>query len=90
MTINLTPWFILWALITSVVVSLAFWRLMMGLHHSDSLHLGKGEERAFEQEVQATRTMTRIELWGKTLTVVSLILIAGIGMAWFYNLLRGA
>jgi hypothetical protein len=88
MTINLTPWFILWALITSVVVALAFWRLMMGLHHSDALHLGKGEEQALEQEVQATRTMTGIELWGKTLTVVSLILIAGIGMAWFYNLLR--
>ena len=88
--INLTPWFILWALITSVVLSLAFWRLMMGLHHSDSLHLGTGEERALEQEVQATRTMTRIESWGKTLTVISLILIAGIGMAWFYNLVRGA
>ena len=88
--INLTPWFILWALITSVVVSLAFWRLMMGLHHSDALHLGEGEERALEQEVQATRTMTRIEFWGKTLTVVSLILIAGIGMAWFYNLVSRA
>lgn len=88
--INLTPWFILWALITSVVLFLAFWRLMMGLHHSDSLHLGAGEERALEQEVQATRTMTRIESWGKTLTVVSLILIAGIGIAWFYNLVRGA
>lgn len=88
--INLTPWFILWALITSVVLFLAFWRLMMGLHHSDSLHLGTGEERALEQEVQATRTMTRIESWGKTLTVISLILIAGIGIAWFYNLVRGA
>jgi hypothetical protein len=33
--------------------------------------------------------IARIELWGKTLTVIAAVLIVGIGVAWAYRELLG-
>jgi len=85
MQIDLVPYLILWAMITTAVVILALWRLMIGLHDLGGIHIAAGGERELQREAEVTRRETRIEQWGKTLTVVSALLIVGIGFAWFYN-----
>lgn len=89
MDLDLVPWLIAWALITTGVVVLALWRNMLGLHDFGGLYLAKGEERDAEEEARITRKIARIELWGKTLTVVAAVLIVGIGAAWAYRELLG-
>jgi len=85
MTIDLMPYLILWAIVTTAVVILALWRLVLGLHEMGGIHIASGGERELQQEAELSRREARIELWGKTLTVVSATLILGIGVAWVYN-----
>ena len=90
MRMDLMPWMILWALVTTGVVVLALWRNMLGLHDMESIHLGKGGEQDEEMEARIARKIAQVEMWGKTLTVVSAVLIVGIGCIWAYNGLLGA
>ena len=85
MRIDLMPYLILWAIVTTAVLILALWRLMLGLHEMGGIHLAPGGDRELQDEVKMTRREDRIELWGKTLTIVSAILILGIGAVWVYN-----
>lgn len=85
MRVDLIPYLILWAIVTTAIVVLALWRLLLGLHERGGIHISPGGERELQQEAEVTRREGRIELWGKTLTVVSAILILGIGVACVYN-----
>lgn len=85
MAIDLMPWMIVWALVTTVVIALALWRNMLGLHDLGGIHIGAGEEKDAELEAQLTRKIARIEAWGKVLTVVSGVLIVGIGLVWAFH-----
>jgi hypothetical protein len=55
MDLDLVPWLIAWALITTGVVVLALWRNMLGLHDLGGLFLTKGEEHDAEDEARITR-----------------------------------
>ena len=85
--INLEPWLILWAIVTTVVLILAIWRVVVAKHDEEvaGIHIVEGEEKVPELQTQMARKLARIDLWGKALTVISAILIAGIGAAWLYN-----
>ena len=85
MPIDLMPWLILWAIVTTVVVILAVWRVVGGLHDIGSIHLGRTGDKETERETRFSRKLDRVERWGQVLTVLSAILIAGIGVAWLYN-----
>jgi len=84
MRIDLMPYLILWAIVTTAVVILALWRLLLGLHDQEG-RIAPGGEQEMEQQGNRTRREARIEFWGKALTVVSAILILGVGLAWVYN-----
>ena len=85
MTFNLMPWMILWAVLTTIVIILAIWRLLGGLHELGGIHLATGGQKELEQEVRAVRKLNRIDHWGIGLTVVSAVLILAIGVAFLYN-----
>ena len=87
MPINLEPWLILWAAITTGVLVLAIWRLMVVRHehHLGALHVAGGNASIDREEAHIAGTLARIDFWGKTLTVVAAVLILAIGAAWLYN-----
>ena len=85
MTIDLMPWIIAWAMVTTVVVILALWRLMEGLHDDGGLHFIEGTEKELAAKSQMSRRLEKMELAGKALTVVAAVMIVGIALAWAYN-----
>lgn len=87
MSIELMPWLILWAAITTVVLLLALWRVMVVKREGEAggLHVAAGDVALAQRETQIARSLTRIDFWGKTLTVLSAILILAIGSIWLYN-----
>jgi hypothetical protein len=89
MRMDFVPLLIAWALVATGAVALALWRNVLRLHDFEGLYLAKGEERDAEEETRLTRKIARIDLWGKTLTVIAAVLIVGIGAAWLYMELMG-
>lgn len=87
MRINLEPWLILWAAITTGVLALAIRRLIVVRHEGQlgSLHVAGGNPNIDREEAHIAGTLARIDFWGKTLTVVAAVLILAIGAAWLYN-----
>jgi len=85
MTIDLMPWMIAWAMITTVVAILALWRLMEGLHDDGGLHIIEGTEKELAAKTQVWSRLVKMELAGKALTVVAAIMIVGIALAFAYN-----
>ncbi|MBI3665797.1 MAG: hypothetical protein HY236_06155 [Acidobacteria bacterium] len=87
MPIDLMPWLILWAILTTVVLGLALKRYMLYRKEEDlgGLHVVTEDPKIPEEEVKLTKKMARIDLWGQTLTVISAVLIFAIGVGWLYN-----
>ena len=87
MPIDLMPWLILWAFVTTAVLILALWRLVVARKEEQlgGLHVASANEAVPALEEQIAKTLVRIDRWGKTLTVVSALLVLTIGAAWLYN-----
>ena len=84
MTIDLMPWMIGWAVVTTGVVALFVWRVLVANQEPGALHVVESEQEQ-EQETRLATKLARIDLWGKTLTVVSALLILAIGLVWVYS-----
>lgn len=82
---QLTALFIVWALVTTVVLVLAFYRLTLGMHEHTDLHIDQAEAAQASAQMAMDRKISRIELYGKTLTVLSLLLITWITTLWVYE-----
>jgi hypothetical protein len=87
MPIELMPWLILWAALTTVVLALAIWRVTVVKREGEAggLHVAAGDVGLEQKETEIARSLVRIDFWGKTLTVLSAILILAIGSIWLYN-----
>ena len=86
MSIDLMPWLILWAVITSGVLLLALWRLMVVRREEQlGMHVTEPDAGIVGLEERLATRLCRIDRWGKILTVVSAILVLAIGAAWLYN-----
>lgn len=88
MPINLTPWFILWAIATTAVVVLFVWRVMVAKEESAGIHVApENEAQMVEvgQEAKLANKLDAIDRWGKVLTAVSAVLVLVMGVAWAYN-----
>jgi uncharacterized membrane protein YjfL (UPF0719 family) len=82
---QLTALFVLWAVVTTIVLVLAFYRLTLGMHEHTDLHIDQVEAAQAAAQMAMDRKISKIELYGKTLTVLSLVLIAWIATAWVYE-----
>lgn len=88
MPINLMPGIVLWALVTTVVLVLFVWRVMVTKGEPRVLHVApENEEQMVEvrEEVKLARKLDVIDRWGKVLTIVSAVLVLAVGAAWVYN-----
>jgi hypothetical protein len=82
---KLMPWLILWAIATTGVLVLFVWRLVVVRQEPAGIHIGEGEEHDVEEQQRIAKTLGRIDLWGKTLTVLSVLLIVAIGSIWAWD-----
>ena len=82
---QLTAMFIIWAVVTTIVLVLAFYRLTLGMHEHTDLHIDQSEAAQATAQFEMDQKISKIELYGKTLTVVSLLLITWIAAVWVYQ-----
>ncbi len=87
MAIELMPCLILWAAVTTAVLLLALWRIRVVKREAElgGLHVAGGDPALALRETEIARSLARIDFWGKTLTVLSVILILSIGSIWLYK-----
>ena len=79
---KLIPWMILWAASTTGVLVLFVWRVLVARHERSGIYIVEGEEKDLEAQARISKALSRIDLWGKTLTVVSVALVLVIGSLW--------
>ena len=87
MMTELVPWIIAWALVTTVVLVLAFYRLTLGLHEDPGMHLDIAEAPQAKAKAAMVRRIDKVELYGKSLTIVSVVLIGVTVFLWVYGAL---
>ena len=87
MATDLIPWLILWAVITTAVLVLAVWRLMVARVEKQvaGIHIAAGEEAIPEVQTKVATKLARIDFWGQMLTVISAVLVLAIGAIWLYR-----
>ena len=79
---TLTPFVVTWIVLAVVVLALALIRNLYGLHEDDNIHLSRGSEGTVSEQVAFFGMLGKIDRWGKTLTVVTVI--GGIALACLY------
>ena len=79
---TLTPFVVTWIALAVVVLALVLARNIAGLHEDDQLHLSRGSEALISQQVAFFGMLGKIERWGKSLTVVTVV--GGIALAAIY------
>lgn len=66
-----TLW-IVWALLTVAVITLALYRKFATRNQDAFVHLAEAEAPIISQQATVARKLDKIDFWGKTLTVVDL------------------
>lgn len=81
---NIIPMTIPWAVLTIIVIALAFYKKSLDSHVDEHLHFDEQEDRLVQQQVAQARRSEVVEMWGKILTVVAFLYgLAIVGMiAW--------
>ncbi|MEQ1948841.1 MAG: hypothetical protein ABL995_16745 [Bryobacteraceae bacterium] len=82
---NLTPIILLWAVLGLATLGLALYRIFVTHDEQDVVHLGAGEERAIPQQVALAKRLTAVDKWGKTLTVITVLLGLMLACGYLYN-----
>jgi len=82
---SLIPYVVAWCFLAVTVLALALYRNLAAMHEDDLVHLGAGEEKLIPGQVTFFRKLERVERWGKTLTVISLIGGLLLGAAFLYR-----
>jgi hypothetical protein len=67
-----------------VVLVLAIVRRKMVEHEDDTLKLAEGEVSEVKQQTELATKLERVEMWGKSLTI--LLVVSGIGLGVWYGL----
>ena len=70
----MVPAVIAWSLLAAVVVGLALYRKFVAYYREDDLiHVGPGEEKFINQQVEVTKTLDKVDRLGQILTVVTVV-----------------
>lgn len=81
---SLMPWLIIWAAVTTAVLALALYRLKLVSHEVPGVHVLEPPQIDEEQRTLA-RKLLRVDFYGKSLTVLSVLLIVFIGLLYGYQ-----
>lgn len=78
-----TAWMIAWAIVTTAVVVLAYYRLTLGLHEIIGVRLGTGHQAEFyAKQHKVERRMEKLDVVGLALTVLSAVMVIVIAILW--------
>ena len=80
--LNLTPAVVIWVILAIATLGLSLYRKLISAGEEDLIHLGPGEERHIPQQVALAAKLNGIDRWGKTLTVITILV--GLAMAALY------
>ncbi len=80
----LTLW-IVWAVLTLVVISLAVFRKLAAGKEDAYVHLADAETNVVSQQVTVAQKLDKIDSWGKTLTVVDVAFLVVLLSVLCYN-----
>jgi len=86
---TLTPFVIGWVLLAIVVIGLAIFRSIAGLHEDDNVHLALSEQGMIPKQIAFFNTMERIDRWGKSLTVITVAFGLVLASIYIYHSLQG-
>jgi hypothetical protein len=83
---NLTLVVTVWAVLGIVTLALAVYRTVFATHsEEDIVRLGPGEEREVPKQAALARKMDAIDRWGKTLTILVVVIGLGLAAAYLYQ-----
>ncbi|MDE3196183.1 MAG: hypothetical protein KGN84_07560 [Acidobacteriota bacterium] len=83
---TLTPFVVIWSVMAVAVVGLAIARNVAGLHEDDNLHLVDSEQGMISKQLAFHGFVDRIEKWGITLTIVTVVTGLALGIVYLYQL----
>ena len=79
---NFTAFVVMWAVVAVITLGIAFYRnLVLVMHEDDCVHVAEAEARLIPQQVMQTNKLRKVDLWGKSFTVVTAVfglVLAGI------------
>jgi hypothetical protein len=82
MQIDLLPYTIAWAVLGVVVLVLAILRRKMVEGEDDTIKLGEGEVAEISKQTELATKLSKVELWGKWLTVVLVVTGLILAVCW--------
>ncbi len=85
MDINLLPWLVAWAILTTVLVILVLYRAQLASHEVTGIRIEDTEADLPEVQRKFAQNMQKIDFYVRWLTVVSVVMIAAIGVVWVYQ-----
>ena len=79
---ELTTLIMIWAVVTTVVVILGYWRMTLGLHDLLAVHFTGDQPAVDPNDVRVSDRVRRIDRVGIPLTAVSALLALAILAVW--------
>ena len=83
---TLTPFVVIWSVMAAVVAGLAIARNVAGLHEDDYLHLADSEQGLISKQIAFHGFVSRLEKWGVSLTIVTVVTGVALGVFYLYQL----
>jgi hypothetical protein len=75
----------IWAVLTTVVVVLAIGRRRIAIRADESLNVPDAHAAAIPAQAEIARKLAIVDRWGKTLTIVSILYLLCIAVAFIYS-----
>jgi len=85
MNSNYVPFLVLWGLMALSVLALIVWRRQVAQDEDDSLHVMEGDS-AVARQLAVAHKLETIDKWGKTLTILTVVVGLAIAGVYFYNM----
>jgi len=83
MNLDLRPFLALWVLLAGTVIFLLAWRKMVSRNEDDSLHVM--QEASVSNQTAVSHKLDVIDKWGKTLTVITVVVGLLVAAAYVYQ-----
>ena len=79
---DLTTWIIAWAVVTTAVVVLGYYRVILELQGDPGMHLYSVEGNQTLEQATLARKICGVDRCGQILTIVSVVLVVAIAIMW--------
>ncbi len=85
MNINLQPWLIAWAILTTIDLLVVLYRANLASHEVTGIRIEDTEADLPEVQRKSAETFSKIDFYVKWLSCLSVLMIVGIGLVWLYQ-----